>query len=292
MRAGRRADANVTTEAERKPGDNNRDDSLRQPRSTCSRASSANAEPSDVEPTRDMLTDPPTGYRQPPEEARRAAVATRSTTPAASARKPIPAPTSAAGAAVAESLWRRCNGGSASAQDRDVDPVRHLPTGDDGRSRLARASRSGRPVEGRHEGRRNAPVQEGDAHPLPAASGLGLRAAPAGARPRRSGAPRRAARRSSAFTLDNGLDVVVVPDHRAPVVTHMIWYRNGSADDPLGQSGIAHFLEHLMFKGTEKHPVGRVLEGRLGPRRPGERLHLLRLHRLFPARRPRAPRAP
>ena len=60
----------------------------------------------------------------------------------------------------------------------------------------------------------------------------------------------------TAFTLDNGLDVVVVPDHRAPVATHMIWYRNGSADDPLGQSGIAHFLEHLMFKGTEKHPVG------------------------------------
>ncbi|MEA1831254.1 pitrilysin family protein [Methylobacterium durans] len=60
----------------------------------------------------------------------------------------------------------------------------------------------------------------------------------------------------SSFTLDNGLDVVVVPDHRAPVVTHMIWYRNGSADDPLGQSGIAHFLEHLMFKGTERHPVG------------------------------------
>ena len=60
----------------------------------------------------------------------------------------------------------------------------------------------------------------------------------------------------SSFSLDNGLDVVVVPDHRAPVVTHMIWYRNGSADDPLGQSGIAHFLEHLMFKGTETHPVG------------------------------------
>ena len=60
----------------------------------------------------------------------------------------------------------------------------------------------------------------------------------------------------SAFALDNGLDVVVVPDHRAPVVTHMVWYRNGSADDPLGQSGIAHFLEHLMFKGTERHPIG------------------------------------
>src|SRR3954454_20867075 len=60
----------------------------------------------------------------------------------------------------------------------------------------------------------------------------------------------------SSFTLDNGLDVVVIPDRRTPVVTHMVWYRNGSADDPLGQSGIAHFLEHLMFKGTENHPVG------------------------------------
>ncbi len=60
----------------------------------------------------------------------------------------------------------------------------------------------------------------------------------------------------SSFTLDNGLDVVVVPDHRVPVVTHMVWYRNGSADDPIGQSGIAHFLEHLMFKGTETHPAG------------------------------------
>ena len=57
--------------------------------------------------------------------------------------------------------------------------------------------------------------------------------------------------------LDNGLDIVVIPDHRAPVVTHMIWYRNGSADDPLGKSGIAHFLEHLMFKGTAKNPAGK-----------------------------------
>src|SRR5215203_2317820 len=60
----------------------------------------------------------------------------------------------------------------------------------------------------------------------------------------------------SSFALDNGLDVVVVPDRRVPVVTHMIWYRNGSADDPVGQSGIAHFLEHLMFKGTSRHPAG------------------------------------
>jgi zinc protease len=58
------------------------------------------------------------------------------------------------------------------------------------------------------------------------------------------------------FQLRNGLEVVVIPDHRAPVVTHMVWYRNGSADDPLGKSGIAHFLEHLMFKGTQQHPPG------------------------------------
>jgi len=58
------------------------------------------------------------------------------------------------------------------------------------------------------------------------------------------------------FRLDNGLTVVVIPDHRAPVVTHMVWYRNGSADDPAGKSGIAHFLEHLMFKGTKAHPQG------------------------------------
>jgi zinc protease len=60
----------------------------------------------------------------------------------------------------------------------------------------------------------------------------------------------------TSFTLENGLDVVVIPDRRVPVVTHMVWYRTGSADDPIGQSGIAHFLEHLMFKGTDKHPAG------------------------------------
>ncbi len=61
----------------------------------------------------------------------------------------------------------------------------------------------------------------------------------------------------STFSLANGLDVVVIPDRRAPVVTHMIWYKVGSADEPAGVSGIAHFLEHLMFKGTEKHPAGQ-----------------------------------
>jgi zinc protease len=59
------------------------------------------------------------------------------------------------------------------------------------------------------------------------------------------------------FSLPNGLEVVVIPDHRTPVVTHMIWYKVGSADETPGKSGLAHFLEHLMFKGTAKNPEGR-----------------------------------
>src|SRR5690554_992796 len=58
------------------------------------------------------------------------------------------------------------------------------------------------------------------------------------------------------FVLDNGLEVVVIPDHRAPVVTHMVWYKVGSADEPAGKSGIAHFFEHLMFKATSNHEAG------------------------------------
>ena len=58
------------------------------------------------------------------------------------------------------------------------------------------------------------------------------------------------------FTLANGLELVVIPDHRTPIVTHMVWYRVGSADEQAGKSGIAHFLEHLMFKGTKKNPAG------------------------------------
>ena len=58
------------------------------------------------------------------------------------------------------------------------------------------------------------------------------------------------------FTLANGLELVVLPDRRAPVVTHMIWYKVGAADEPPGKSGIAHFLEHLLFKGTAKNPAG------------------------------------
>ena len=58
------------------------------------------------------------------------------------------------------------------------------------------------------------------------------------------------------FLLGNGMEVVVIPDHRAPIVTHMVWYKAGSADEPPGKSGIAHFFEHLMFKGTSNHKAG------------------------------------
>ena len=61
---------------------------------------------------------------------------------------------------------------------------------------------------------------------------------------------------AESFTLDNGMQVVVVPNHRVPAVMQMVWYKIGAADDPLGKSGIAHFLEHLMFKGTT--PIRRA----------------------------------
>jgi zinc protease len=61
---------------------------------------------------------------------------------------------------------------------------------------------------------------------------------------------------TESFTLDNGLKVAVLPSHRVPAVTAIVWYKVGAADDPRGKSGIAHFLEHLMFKGTKDVPPG------------------------------------
>ena len=69
------------------------------------------------------------------------------------------------------------------------------------------------------------------------------------------------------FHLANGLEVVVIPNHRVPVVTHMLWYKVGAADEPRGKSGIAHFLEHLMFKGTPR-PMVTQLFGAQPPVRP------------------------
>jgi zinc protease len=62
--------------------------------------------------------------------------------------------------------------------------------------------------------------------------------------------------KAQSFTLPNGMMGVVIPDNRAPVVTHMVWYRIGAADEVAGKSGIAHFLEHLMFKATDKIATG------------------------------------
>jgi zinc protease len=59
------------------------------------------------------------------------------------------------------------------------------------------------------------------------------------------------------FTLANGLQAIVIPMRRAPVVAHMVWYRVGAADEAQGESGLAHFLEHLMFKGTPTVPSGQ-----------------------------------
>ncbi len=68
------------------------------------------------------------------------------------------------------------------------------------------------------------------------------------------------------FTLDNGMQVVVVENHRAPVVAHWVWYKVGTADSPVGKSGLPHYLEHLMFKGTDKIPPGEFskIVARLG----------------------------
>jgi zinc protease len=57
-------------------------------------------------------------------------------------------------------------------------------------------------------------------------------------------------------TLENGLEIVVITNRRAPVVSHMVWYKVGAMDEPQGQSGLAHVLEHLMFKGTSRFPDG------------------------------------
>ncbi|GAB4388275.1 M16 family metallopeptidase [Albidovulum sp.] len=71
----------------------------------------------------------------------------------------------------------------------------------------------------------------------------------------------------STYRLDNGLEIVVIEDHRAPVVVQMVWYRAGAADERPGVSGVAHFLEHLMFKGTDSVASGefsRIVEANGG----------------------------
>lgn len=81
----------------------------------------------------------------------------------------------------------------------------------------------------------------------------GLAAAPAAAE---DAAAAGATFGSETFVLANGMEAVVIPNRRAPLVHHSVWYKAGAADEPLGKSGIAHMLEHLMFKGTPTTPDG------------------------------------
>ena len=89
------------------------------------------------------------------------------------------------------------------------------------------------------------------------ASGVAISTLPVVAQDKTSAPVATSAARPATFTLSNGLNIIVIPDRRTPVVTHMIWYKVGSADETPGKSGLAHFLEHLMFKGTAKHQAGQ-----------------------------------
>ncbi len=90
------------------------------------------------------------------------------------------------------------------------------------------------------------------------------------------------------FTLPNGLETVVIQDERAPVVVQMVWYKIGAADEVPGKSGIAHYLEHLMFKAPIRWSRRAVQDGDR-ERRQRQRLHIVGFHGLFPAHRQRPP---
>ena len=60
---------------------------------------------------------------------------------------------------------------------------------------------------------------------------------------------------AQSFKLDNGMEVIVIENHKAPIIKHMIWYKAGAVDEKNGKGGTAHLLEHLMFRGTSKVSV-------------------------------------
>ena len=91
-------------------------------------------------------------------------------------------------------------------------------------------------------------------------------------------------------TLDNGLRVLLQEDHRSPVASFQIWYRVGSRDERVGLTGLSHYLEHMMFKGTPTYGPRVYLEADRDRRRPGQRLHEPRRHRVSRDRRRRAAR--
>lgn len=88
----------------------------------------------------------------------------------------------------------------------------------------------------------------GQAAPISAAARRAKLSAPAPVNPRQTG------NNTFQFALGNGMQVLVIPDHRAPVATQMLWFKVGAVDDPPGLSGMAHFFEHMMFRGTKEVP--------------------------------------
>ena len=98
---------------------------------------------------------------------------------------------------------------------------------------------------------------------LVAGAGLAVAARPSGA-----SLLTVARRPAETFVLGNGLQVVVLPSRRAPIVTQMVIYKVGSADEVVGRTGIAHFLEHMMFKGTNTLGSRGILAHRRAQRRP------------------------
>lgn len=89
-------------------------------------------------------------------------------------------------------------------------------------------------------------------------------------------------------TLENGLKIVVRPDHRAPVVMTQIWYKVGSVDEPIAQTGLSHALEHMMFKGTAKVPSGelsRIVSKFGGSQNAFTSNHFTGYYQLYPANR-------
>ena len=65
---------------------------------------------------------------------------------------------------------------------------------------------------------------------------------------------------ASSFYLDNGMQVVLIENHKSPLIKHMVWYKNGAADEVFGNGGSAHLLEHLMFRGTKDFKENRFDE--------------------------------
>jgi zinc protease len=102
------------------------------------------------------------------------------------------------------------------------------------------------------------PLAGAFAPPLAYAGAAKTQDAKAGRKAAAKAEPRQKMLGAESFTLSNGMQVVLVRNTRAPVITQMIWYAVGAADEQSGKTGLAHFLEHLMFKGSDNVPSGEL----------------------------------